>query len=297
LNLIYWGTGNAAPDWNGEVRLGDNLYSSSVIALDADTGKLKWHFQFSPHDTHDWDAVQVPVLVDAEFQGRQRQLMYWCNRNAFFYVLDRETGQFLMAKPFVTQTWAERIDEKGRPVRRPNSDPSRQGTLISPGPEGGTNWYSPSYSPHTGLFYIPAWEDYSSFFVKQDAEYVKGQTFGGGGPRNVTPPVVAGSFNYRKEGEQYGAVRAIDPKTGEKKWDFPMSDVTDAGIMTTATNLLFSGGREGYFFALDGGNGKLLWKAALGGRVSSGPMTYSINGRQYVAVCAGSALFVYALRQ
>ena len=116
------------------MRLGDNLYSSSVIALDANTGKLKWHFQFSPHDTHDWDAVQIPVLVDADFQGRERQLMYWGNRNAFFYVLDRETGQFLMAKPFVTQTWAERIDERGRPVRRQNSDPSREGTLISPGP-------------------------------------------------------------------------------------------------------------------------------------------------------------------
>ena len=165
LNLVYWGTGNPAPDWNGDVRLGDNLYASSVIALDADTGKLKWYFQFTPHDVHDWDAVQIPVLVDAEFRGRQRKLMYWGNRNAFFYVLDRETGEFLMATPFTRQTWAERIDEKGRPVRRPNTSPSREGAVVSPGPQGGTNWYSPSYSPVTKLFYLSVWDFASRFYT------------------------------------------------------------------------------------------------------------------------------------
>ena len=164
LNLIYWGTGNPAPDWNGDVRMGDNLYTSSVIALDADTGKLKWHFQFTPHDVHDWDAVQIPVLVDAEFRGRPRKLMYWGNRNAFFYVLDRETGEFLMAKPFATQTWAERIDEKGG--RCDGRIPARaaRGHWFRPGPQGGTNWYSPSYSPVTKLFYLSVWDFASRFY-------------------------------------------------------------------------------------------------------------------------------------
>ena len=299
LNLTYWGIGNPGPDWNGDKRGGDNLYSDSVVALDADTGVLKWHYQFSPHDEFDYDAVQVPVLADIQWPGSAglRKVMMWANRNGLFYVIDRATGQFLLGKPFVKVTWMKGFDERGRPMKVPEAQSNREGTMIYPGNQGGTNWYNPSFSPATGLFYIPAWEDYASFFVKQDAEYVKGQTFSGGGPRNTTPPVVAGNFNYRKDGEQYGVVRAIDPKTGEKKWDFPMSDVTDAGIMTTATNLLFSGGREGYFFALDARDGKLLWKAALGGRVTSGAMTYSMNGRQYVAVCAGSSLFVYALRQ
>jgi alcohol dehydrogenase (cytochrome c) len=189
------------------------------------------------------------------------------------------------------------FDERGRPMKVPSAASSREGTLIFPGNQGATNWYNPSYSPHTGLFYIPTWDDYSSLFVKQDAEFTQGQTFGGGGPRNTAPPVVTGSFNYRKEGDPYGAVRAIDPKTGERKWEFKMADVTDAGILTTASDLLFSGGREGYFFALDARNGGLLWKTAVGGRVTSGPMTYSVSGRQYVAVCAGNSLFVYALRQ
>ena len=299
LNLTYWGIGNPGPDWNGDKRGGDNLYSDSVVALDADTGVLKWYYQFSPHDEFDYDAVQVPVLAEIAWPGTTglRKVMMWANRNGLFYVIDRTSGQFLMGKPFVKVTWMNGFDERGRPMKVPQAASNREGTLIYPGNQGGTNWYNPSFSPATGLFYIPAWEDYSSLFVKQDAEYVKGQQFGGGGPRNVTPPVVVGGFNYRKEGEQYGVVRAIDPKTGAKKWDFPMSDVTDAGIMTTASNLLFSGGREGYFFALDARDGKLLWKATLGARVTSGPMTYSMNGRQYVAVCAGSSLFVYALRQ
>jgi len=297
LNLTYWGIGNPGPDWNGDVRKGDNLYSDSVVALDADTGKLKWYYQFSPHDEFDYDSVQVPVLVDAEWKGQQRKLMMWANRNGLFYVIDRTSGQFLLGKPFAKVTWMNGFDERGRPMKVPAAASSKQGTLIFPGNQGATNWYNPSYSPRTGLFYIPTWDDYSSFFVKQDQDYTKGQTYGGGGPRNLTPPTTAGPFNYRKEGEQYGAIRAMDPKTGEKKWEFRMDDVTDAGVLTTASDLLFSGGREGYFFALDARNGSLLWKAAVGGHVASGPMTYSVNGRQYVAVSAGNSLFVYALRQ
>ena len=176
--------------------------------------------------------------------------------------------------------------------------PTREGALITPGNQGGTNWYSPSFSPQTGLFYIPSWVNYTTLYVKQDAEYVEGRTFGGGAPRSPIPPVRAGQLlNYAKEDEGYGAVRAIDPKTGALKWEFKMTDFTDAGILTTASNVLFSGGREGYFFALDARTGALLWKATMGGRVVSGPMTYAVGGRQYVAVAAGNGLFVYALRQ
>jgi len=297
-NLTFWGIGNPGPDWNGDKRAGDNLYSDSVVALDADTGKLKWYYQFSPHDEFDYDSVQVPVLVDTVWQGRPRKLMMWANRNGLFYVLDRVNGQFLMGKPFVKVNWMNGFDERGRPMKLASAASSKEGTLILPGNQGGTNYYNPSYSPRTGLFYIPAWDNYSSLYVKQDQEYVEGRTFGGGGPRPTTSaPVAPGGSNFRSEDDIYGAVRAIDPKTGEKKWEFKMADVTDAGILTTASDVLFSGGREGYFFALDARDGKLLWKASVGGAVRSGPMTYTVNGRQYVAVDAGNSLFVFALRQ
>ena len=298
-NLTFWGVGNPGPDWNGDDRGGDNLYSDCVVALDADTGKLKWYYQFSPHDEFDYDSVQVPVLADVEWQGRPRKVMMWANRNGHFYVLDRTSGQFLLGKPFVKVTWAQGFDEKGRPRRAPDSASSTEGTVVFPGVQGGTNWYSPSYSPRTGLFYVSAWENYSSQFIKQSSPYTSGGLFLGGLPR--TPPGKAGpewfdSSNFRDESEGHGAVRAIDPKTGERKWEFKMTDVTDAGILTTASDLLFSGGCEGYFFALDARDGKLLWKSAVGGKVTSGPMTYSVNNRQYVAVCAGNSLFVWALR-
>jgi alcohol dehydrogenase (cytochrome c) len=296
-NLTFWGIGNPGPDWNGDNREGDNLYSNSVVALDADTGKLNWHFQFSPHDEFDFDSTQVPVLADMTWQGRARKVMLWANRNGFFYVLDRTNGQFLLGKPFVEVNWAT-LDEKGRPIRVQGRVPTREGAIITPGNQGGTNWYSPSYSPQTGLFYIPSWVNYTTQYVKQDAEFVEGRTFGGGAPRSPIPAPRSGQFlNFAKEDEGYGAVRAIDPQTGAMKWEFKMTDFTDAGILTTASNVLFSGGREGYFFALDARSGSLLWKAALGGRVTSGPMSYAVGGRQYVAVSAGSGLFVYALRQ
>ena len=298
LNLTYWGIGNPGPDWNGDNRGGDNLYSCSVVALDADTGKLKWFYQFSPHDEFDYDSTQVPVLVDMQWLGSPRKVMLSANRNGFFYVLDRTTGQFLMGKPFVEVNWASGFDEKGRPIRVPGMTPSAQGTLILPGNQGGTNWYNPSYSPRTGLFYIPTWANYSSLYVKQDVEFVEGRTFGGGTPRATTPQGIRTTVNnYAKEDEGYGAIRALDPHTGQMKWQFKMTDVTDAGIMTTASNLLFSGGREGYFYALDARDGKLLWKFPVGGRVISGPMTYSLGGRQYIAISAGNSLFTFALRQ
>jgi alcohol dehydrogenase (cytochrome c) len=239
----------------------------------------------------------VPVLVDGEWQGRPRKMMMWANRNGVFYVIDRTTGQFLLGKPFVKVNWMDGFDEKGRPKRVPGMAPTPEGTLIYPGNQGGTNWYSPSYSPRTGLFYIPAWVEYNSTYVKQDVDYTEGRIFAGAMPQSSVPMIRSGAINQRKENEGYGAIRAIDPKTGEKKWDYKMTDVTDSGILTTASDLLFAGGREGFFFALDARNGNLLWKAQVGGQVSAGPMSYAVNGRQYVAITAGNSLFTFALRQ
>ena len=298
LNLTYWGIGNAGPDYNGDVRLGDNLYTSSVVALDADTGKLKWHYQFSPHDEFDYDAVQVPVLADMTWNGGPRKVMMWANRNGFFYVLDRGTGQFLLGKPFVRVNWADGFDADGRPRRVPGQVPTAEGTLIFPGNQGGTNWYNPSYSPRTGLFYIPTWVNYSSIYVKRPSEFGEGRGFNGGLARSTVPQGLrVGTVGYRTEDEGYGAVRAIDPHTGDLKWEYKMTEFTQAGILTTASDLVFTGGNEGYFFALNARTGALLWKSTVGGAVVSGPMTYSVGGRQYVAVAAGSSLFAFALRQ
>ena len=298
LNLTYWGIGNPGPDWNGDPRPGDNLYSDSVVALDADTGKLKWYFQFSPHDQFDYDSVQVPVLADLQWQGGLRKVMLWANRNGFLYVLDRTSGKFLMGKPFVEVNWANGFDEQGRPIRAPGKVPTVEGTLINPGNQGGTNWYSPSYSPHTGLIYIPTWANYSSLYVKNKTapEYIEGTQYAGGAARSPVPMVRASQLNLRTDEEGYGAIRAFDPKTGEQKWEFKMSDFTESGILTTASDLLFAGNREGYFFALDARNGEMLWKAALGGTVAAGPISYTAGGRQYVAVSAGNSLYTFALR-
>jgi alcohol dehydrogenase (cytochrome c) len=219
------------------------------------------------------------------------------NRNGFFYVLDRATGQFLLGKPFVEVTWASSIDETGRPVRVPGKEPTREGVDVFPGVQGATNWYSPSYSPRTGLFYVPTWANYSTLFVKLPVTYEEGRSFTGGAPRSVVPSIRFPQVNNRKEEDGHGAVRAIDPQTGERKWEFKMTDVTDAGILTTASDLLFTGGREGYFFALDARTGALLWKVNVGGGVASGPISYAVGGRQYVAVAAGAAVFAYALRE
>lgn len=301
LNLTYWGTGNPGPDWNGDPRPGDNLYSDSVVALDADTGKLKWFYQFSPHDEFDHDAVQIPVLADLEWPDRSgqkklRKLMLWANRNGIFYVLDRTTGEFLSAKPFAGVNWVSGFDEKGRPIRAPGKVPTEEGTVIAPGSEGATNWYSPSYSQKTGLFYVSTWDGYSSIFFRVPVKYTEGRVYAGGWPQSHVPDTRTPE-NVRNYAEGYGAVRAIDPLTGQRRWEFKMNDVTDAGVLSTASNLVFSGGREGYFFALDARSGELLWRATLGGVVASGPMTYSVNGRQYIAVAAGHSLFAFALKR
>ncbi len=295
LNTIYWGIGNPGPDWNPDTRAGDNLYSCSVVALDADTGKLKWYFQFSPHDTHDWDSANIPVLADIDWNGINRKVVLWANRNGFFYVLDRTTGKFLLGNPFVHETWAAGLDKNGRPIPAPNTQPTVEGVKLYPGMQGGTNWYSPSWSPRTGLFYISAWKDYFSVFSKLPDDYVAGQSYFGGATKSAVPPIHRGAINNWTDAGGHGAVVAIDPRTGKEKWAFNMYDVTDSGIMTTATNVLFTGSREGYFWALDAGTGAPLWHATTGGQISSAPVTYLVAGKQYIAISANHAVFAFAL--
>ena len=301
LNLTYWGTGNPGPDFNPAQRPGDNLYTNSVVALDADTGRLKWHFQFTPGDRYDWDATQVPVLVDAPWRGSPARLLMLANRNGFFYVLDRVTGRFLLGKPFVKQNWASGLDENGRPIQTPQPP----GATTWPSQQGGTNWYSPSYSPRTGLFYIPAWENFGGVYRSQQSEYKPGANFMGGTFRGtppvpdapVPPNIRRGPINNWTDAAAHGSVIAIDPATGDRKWTFPMYDLTDAGILTTASDLLFTGGREGYFQALDARTGRLLWKANLGStQIQSAPITYQVDGTQFVSVVAGNVMVAFGLR-
>jgi len=285
LNLIYWGVGNPGPDWNGEVREGDNLYSDSVIALDADTGEIKWHFQFTPHDVHDWDACQIPVLVDTEFRGRLRKLMFWANRNGFFYVLDRESGEFLLAKEYAKQTWAQGIDDSGRPIRIPNMEPSPDGRLVFPDVNGASNWWSPSYSPVTGLFYTMAYDGGATYY-SADAEYEPGKLF------------VGGSYTRKVPVDTYvSAVRAIDPLTGDLVWEHRVQPKSMSGVMSTAGQIIFSGTVNGNFMALDAETGQDLWHKALGGEVIAAPITYLLNGKQQVTIAAGQAIFTFSVQE
>jgi alcohol dehydrogenase (cytochrome c) len=295
LNMVYWGTGNPGPDWNGDDRDGDNLYSDSAVALDADTGKLKWHFQFTPHDEFDYDAVQIPVLIDGEWNGAPRKMMLWANRNGFFYVLDRQSGKFLAGNSYAHVNWATGLDEAGRPMRDAKVNPTAQGTLIYPNLFGATNWYSPSYSPRTHLFYIPSWQESNMNMAKIPVQYQEGARFTGGLPRGANTR--RGPRNTPDESQAYGSVVAMDPKTATKKWEFKMSDVTDSGILTTASDVLFVGGREGYFYALDARDGKELWRSSLGASVESGPITYRVDGKQYVTISSGHTMFTFGLRE
>jgi alcohol dehydrogenase (cytochrome c) len=283
LDLLYWGTGNPAPDYNGDARKGDNLYSNALLAIDPDDGKLRWHFQFTPHDLHDWDSNQVPVLIDAPWGGRPRKLVAQANRNAFFYLLDRESGDFLLGAPYVKQTWASGLDARGRPQRIPGTAPSAEGTKVFPGLAGGTNWYSPAYNPDTRLFYFQAHEDYAQIFYKHDTPYKPGGRFEGGAARDV------------EGSEHFGVIKAIDPLTGKAVWQFPLHSAPSGGVLSTGGGLVWSGNREGFFFALDARSGRPLWRFQCGGLIWANPISFAVDGRQQVAIAAGQGIFVFGL--
>ena len=282
LDLLYWPIGNPAPDWNGDVRPGDNLYTDCLLALDPDTGEIVWYFQFTPHDTHDWDANQIQVLVDAEWEGEPRKLVVTANRNAFYYVLDRETGEFLHGTPYSRQTWAEGLDENGRPIVIPGTDPTEEGNLVWPSLQGSANWFSPSYSPMAGLFYQPT-RIMGAIYYKAEVEYEPGQPFMGGGEQAL-------------QGEEAsGAIKALDVLTGELKWEFPLQSPPWAGVMATAGNLVFGGSDEGNIFALNAETGEPLWNFQAGAAVRSAPMSFEIDGQQRIVNSAGGTMFVFGL--
>ena len=281
-NLVLWGTGNPGPDWNGDLRGGDNLYSDSLVALEADTGKLKWFFQFTPHDVHDWDATEVPILADVTVRGQPRKAVLFGNRNAFYYVLDRTNGNFLAGRPYAKQTWAEALDDEGRPILLPGTLPTEEGTKLYPDLGGGTNWFSPSFSPQTNLFYISA-RDVGGMYYKGDTEYKPGAQFNGGG----YGPIVGE--------EQAGAIRALNPATGELRWEFKLHTGAWAGLLATAGNLVFGSSNEGDFYALDAGSGRVLWHFQTGAGISANPISYLSDSKQYIAVASGSAIFAFSL--
>lgn len=282
LNLLYWGTGNPGPDFLGDNRLGDNLYSDCMLALDPDTGTLKWHFQFVPHDVNDIDATQVPQLVDAVFQGKSRKLLLLANRNGFYYVLDRITGEFLLGKQFAKQTWAKGLDEHGRPIPDPATIPSIKGAKVYPDDDGAANWHSSSYSPETKLYYVNAREK-GAIYYRTDTEYKPGKNFLGASRRSIPNE------------EPWGALRALDAMTGELRWEFKHFSPPWSSIMSTAGGLVFSGSMEGHFLALDAATGKLLWRFQTGGPIWGGPISYTSEGKQYIAVACGSSIITFGL--
>jgi alcohol dehydrogenase (cytochrome c) len=283
-NLLYWGTGNPSPDFVGESRLGDNLYSNALVALDADTGKLKWHFQFTPHDVLDMDSNQVPVLVDAEFRGGARKLVLFANRNGFYYVLDRLSGEYLVGKQFARQTWAFGLDPHGRPIVNPAAVPTVEGTLIYPDDDGTANWFNPSLNLRTGFFYQNVREKGAiQRRSRVDPTYAPGKLFMGASRRPIPGE------------EPWGALRALDWKTGEMAWEFRVHTPPWCGVLSTAGGLVFSGTMEGNFFALDAVTGKFLWQIQTGGAIWSNPISYMHEGKQFIVVAAGSSLITFSL--
>jgi len=284
LNTIYWGTSNPAPDFEGGVRPGDDLYTDCVLALDPDTGKLKWYFQFTPHDLFDFDAVETPILIDAAYQGEARKLLVQANRNGYIYVLDRTDGKFLSATPFVDKlNWAKGIDSHGRPVRT-GVEPTADGTRICPGFAGATNWFAPSYSESTRLVYFVALEECENFYFKPQA-FQEGQGYYSTGAKRIPG-----------QGSQKVLV-AFSLDTGSIAWKYPQAGGgrSSAGTMATAGGLVFFGDDAGSFEAVDAQTGKALWHFNTGQDISASPMSYAVAGKQYVAIAAGSDVFSFAL--
>jgi len=277
LNLIYWGTGNPTPVLNGTTRPGDDAYTCSIVALNPDTGELVWGFVASPHDTHDWDAVEVPVLVDADFHGKPRKMLMQASRNGYFFVIDRTNGKSLMTAPFGPVNWAMGIDKQGRPIPDPAKEPAPDGRLIAPDEGGLTNFRSPSFDPKTGLFLVDAHPSYSIYFSKP-----ADGTYGWSGA------------DYDLWGK--GVIEAIDYQTGKLRWSHYVGpDSAGAGILTTDSGLTFTGDAFGNVLALDTANGKTLWHAGTGASMENPPITYELDRRQYVLTGSGPMLFAWRL--
>jgi alcohol dehydrogenase (cytochrome c) len=286
LDLIYWPVGNPSREYNGDQRQGDNLYANSILALDRKTGALKWHYQFTPHDLWDWDATQTSVLVDADWQGQPRKLMLHASRNGFFYVFDRSDGTLLLAKAFVRNlTWASGIGPDGRPVKLPGQDPTAAGTKVCPSQDGATNWFSPSYNPSTGLYYLQTFEK-CSIYTKSDADvWEAGKSYLGGTQKTVaTDPI------------PQRVLKAIDIHTGAIKWELPQPGPANSwgGTLATASGLVIFGEESGALMAADAVTGKALWSFPTNHNWRASPMTYMFDGKQYIAVIAGSNVMAFA---
>jgi alcohol dehydrogenase (cytochrome c) len=291
-NLTYWGTGNPGPDWDGAGRLGDNLYSCSVIALDPDTGQLKWHYQFSPHNEFDWDSTQIPVLADLEWQGRPRKVMLWANRNGMFYVLDRTTGEFLLGDRLSTKvTWNLGFTKEGRPIVDPGSVSTREGVAVCPGATGGANFPAAAFSPETKLFYTRVSDSCGVFTSHEDPLGVAGDRWRGGG---VASDKAQQALAALQSGYGGTFIRAMNPFTGKKVWDYPASGGR-SGVLATGGGLLFVGGSGG-LVAVDAKSGKAVWHFNTGQSSSAGPMTFMVGGKQYVVLAGSGGIVAYALR-
>ena len=286
LDLVYWQVGNPGPDFNGDTREGDNLYSDSIVALEAKTGKLKWHYQFTPHDLHDWDAQEPAVLVDTTWQGKPRKLLLQANRNGFFYVLDRASGELLLAKPFLKKlNWAEAIGKDGRPILNTLKENADGETYVCPGFQGGTNWFSASFNPATGLYYFTALER-CNLFSKRTGEWQAGKSFMGGAAR----PAPGETFT------KY--LRAVNIQTGEITWELPQVSGTttaSAGTLSTASGLVFFGENSGAFMAADAATGKVLWEFPTNQVWKASPMTYVFDNTQHIAIAVGQSIMAFGL--
>jgi alcohol dehydrogenase (cytochrome c) len=280
LNTIYWGTGNPNPVHAGQGRKGDNLWTCSIVAINPDNGKLRWAFQPSPHDTHDWDAVQTPVVFDGVWKGQKRKLLVQAARNGYFFVLDRATGKNLLTAPFANVNWAKGLDTKGQPIPNPAKEPKTDGALVAPSSNGATNWPAPSFNPETGMLYVSSQESYSVFYLTDTDERPEG--YGG---RDA--PLWAEN-----------GLKAIDYQTGKVRWTHTFPGATASGLsglLSTAGKLLFSGDPSGNFLALDPETGKILWHTKLAAPVANGAMTYELDGRQFLVVGAGDMLYTFTL--
>jgi alcohol dehydrogenase (cytochrome c) len=286
LDTVYWPTGNPSREYNGDQRKGDNLYSDSILALDRKTGRLKWHYQFTPHDLWDWDATETSVLVDAEWNGQPRMLMLHANRNGFFYVFDRRDGTLLLAKPFVRNlTWASGIGSDRRPIRLPNQDPTPGGTKVCPSQDGATNWFSPSFNPATGLFFLQTFEKCSIYTKSDSGEWESGKSYLGGTQRTADDPVPR------------RVLKAIDARTGAIAWELPQVGPAYSwgGTLATATGLVVVAEDGGSLMAVDASTGKPLWTLPTNQTWRASPMTYMFDGRQFIAIASGPNIIAVAL--